>query len=227
LQQFNLKPYNFDSAVASTYGKYVLISCRYNSNVNNRILVLDLALKSVDVVPAFANTLVAENGLLYAGDSISQNTYIIFNGWDDDGNIIEGYWEGNDELYGTDNGKRFRDVWIGGLIAPDQRFRVEIAYDGSEFEEIGEVDGRGNYVDTGKSVTVGSTMTGTEVVGGGESVSVGTFLKPIRVRSPKFRKRTWRFVPLGIGYLKIDMIKDVDIILYNAKLPKKYRNKES
>lgn len=222
--QFDFSPYNFDECVMDTWGDYIIFTGKTRDALNNdRIFLVNLDLKSVDVVAFFADSFAKDSGFLYCGDSLSANTYQLFTGFDDEDTTIEGYWNGNAETYGEENLKRLRFQKIAGLMSQSQGFEVYVSYDDDAFQLVGAVDGNGSYVDVTNPTVVGSSTIGSKLIGGDSAVTVYGFRLRLPVKSPKFRKRVWRFVPTGTGYLKIRFINDSDILVYENKLPKKYR----
>ena len=227
--QFDFSPFVYDDCIMETWGDYILIACKASdsSGVNDRIILVNPSLNSVDVVPYRALSFAKDSGFIYIGDSISGNTYQVFSGFDDDGTQIEGFWEGNAEIHETERLKRIRLAQFQGLIALDQSYDVEVEYDDGGFEVVATIDGRGSYVDVANPTIIGSSRVGSKLVGGDTAVTVYKYFREIKVKSTKFRKRVWRIVPKGTGYLKVLMIKDEDVLFYQHALPKKYREKNT
>jgi hypothetical protein len=44
---------------------------------------------------------------------------------------------------------------------------------------------------------------------------------------PKFRKRSTRFIAKGIGYVSIKEMVDFDILTFEDRIPKRYRQKQN
>ena len=227
--QFDWNQYNFDDAALHVYGDYVLVSCRTLSEAvtsNDRIILVNLKLSpvAVDITHYHANCFAVDGDLIYAGDSISENSYNLYTGFDDDDEPIDAYFVGHKDLLGTERLKRIRRERIRGAISLDQAFEVYESYDDSVFELIATITGRGNYVDVSSPESVGSAMAGSIAVGGeSDGEDVYTFLTEIKPRTSKFRQRRRKIVPTGVGYLRINHVHDVDVLLYDQKLPKKYR----
>lgn len=229
--QFEFSNFTYDEAVLDTFGDYLVLAAKSKDQEtvddNDRVLLINLDLNSVDVTKFHADSFAKDSGFLYIGDSLSANCYQLYTGFDDDGQTIEGYWEGNAETYATENLKRLRFLQLAGLIQLDQSFDVYVQYDNGTFEFVGSVSGRGSYVDSENPVVVGSSMVGSKMIGGDAGVTVYNFQIELPVKSPKYRKRIWRFVPTGIGYMKIRFINDFDVLFYENKLPKKYRQRNA
>lgn len=67
-------------------------------------------------------------------------------------------------------------------------------------------------------------MVGSGGLGGeSDGEDVYSFLMEMNVKSPKFRQVRWKIVPTGLGYLRINHMHDFDVLMYEDKLPKKYR----
>lgn len=223
--QFDYSPYSFDECVMDTFGNYVIFTGKTaNSSSNNRIFMVNLKLDAaVSVLPYYADSFSKDGGNLYIGDSLSNNVYQVLSGNDDDGHLIIAEWSGNEEEYGTEQLKRFRKARFKGLISTDQEILVEVSYDGGAFQNVGTIAGSGSYVDDGSPQLIGSELIGSGLVGGEGLDNAYPFLLEFKVNSPKFRKRVWRITPQGLGYFLLTMVHDVDILMYAAKLPQKYR----
>lgn len=83
----------------------------------------------MDVLPYSAKTMQDINGELFIGDTLTDNVYQIFTGFDDDGDSIVNYWISGDELFGTQRLKKVRRFRIKGLIVPTQTLQVYMSTD--------------------------------------------------------------------------------------------------
>lgn len=222
--QFDYSKYTFDECVMDSFGDYVVFTGKTaGATANDRIFMVNLKLNAVSVLPYHADSFGKDAGSLFIGDSLSSNVYVVLSGSDDDGSLISAYWQGNEEQYGSEQLKRFRKVRFKGFIGKDQSYKVEVSYDNGAFQEVGTISGDGSYVDGGSPFLIGSDVVGSVLIGGeGEQVAY-PYLREFKVNSPKFRKRVWRVVPQGLGYLSFTMIHDLDVLFYAAKLPAKYR----
>lgn len=223
--QFNYSGYTFDECVMDTFGDYVLFTGKtQGATANNLIFMVNLKLNNaVSVLLYHADSFAKDGGYLYIGDSLSNNVYQILSGNDDDGGLVTAYWEGNEEEYDTESLKRQRKVRFKGFIAKDQSFLVQVSYDNADFQTVGTISGDGSYVDGGSPYLIGSDIVGAILVGGNIEDTVYPYIKEFKINSPKFRKRVWRIVPQALGYMSLTMIHDIDILLYEEKLPTKYR----
>lgn len=222
--QFDYSHYTFDECVMDSFGDYVMITAKSKgATSNNRILMINLKFNSVDVLVYHADSFAKDDGNLYIGDSLSNNVYQVLSGNDDDGSGITAYWVGNQEQYGTEQLKRQRKVRFSGFIGKDQSFLVQVSYDNGDFQDVGTIEGDASYVDGGDPYLIGSGTIGSTLIGGEGDNMAYQYLTEFKINSPKFRKRTWKFIPQNLGYLSIEMIHDLDLMLYAQKLPSKYR----
>ncbi len=221
----DLADYLFDHAVVFEWGDYILIACRTtNSNYNNTVIVYDKVWKSFDKHDYWVNWFGIYGGTLIAGDSLSNNIYTLFSGFDDDDSLITGYWEGNEDNLDIENLKKVKRLVLQGAIQIDQSFKVSMSVDNSKYTEVGTVEGSGSYVDRGQSISVGATTVGShEIGGGGSGVSAYNYVKEIKLRLDKFERIKIKFEPIGIGYMSISLMKYKDIRIKANKLPKRYR----
>jgi hypothetical protein len=234
LEPINLTPlfkwedYVLEECVVDTYGENIIVSARtQDSPVNNRLFLVNVGQKySVDITYYGGNVFAKNEGILYAGDSLTDTVYEIFSGFDDLGDIITNYWEGKNETYNKDNLKRYRYIRFKGLIDPSQSIEIYGNFDSAGFTQLGTIVGSGSYVDYTDSQTIGSYGIGTQVIGGGNPSLAYPYLLEIRCRVPKFRTRQFRFVATGVGYASIQWQVDVDILNFEQKIPKRFRQKQ-
>lgn len=224
--EFKFGNYEYDNAVLSTYGQFILLSCKtVGADNNDTILLLDIAGKKVDITGYGASTLVTDGDFLYMGSPLTLSVYKLYNGFDDDGTIINNFWEGKDEIFKVENLKKTKYFRIKGAIQQSQSVAIYVDYDSNGYQLIGTVLGTGSYVDTNSSQTIGSNMIGEGIIGGDDVSIVYPFYTQLKIKTPKFRKRTLKFIALGYGYVNIDTTIDSDILKFENKLPKKYRVK--
>lgn len=225
---FAWENYDYDTCVLDTWGENIIVSARTrNTDANDRTFLVNTTQKySVDITYYGSNTFAKNQGYLYGGSSISEVTYQLFSGFDDLGTEIENYWEGKADNYGDDILKRFRWQQFSGLIDPNQSYEVYAKYDNDMEELLGTVLGSASYVDLSAPQLIGASMVGTTQIGGGTMVEVFPYLCQIRTKTPKFRIRKLRLKALGYGFVSIEWQKDVDILTFEQKIPKKYRQKQ-
>lgn len=234
LEPINLTPlfawenYLNTNCLVDTWGENIILSLATDdSTYNNRLFLVNVNQKySVDISYYGCNTSAKDSGLLYIGDSLTDSVYEIFSGFDDLGNTIENYWDGKDEKYNSEILKRFRYIWIKGLIDPAQSIEVWCNFDESGFTQLGTILGTGNYVDYSDPQTIGSNMLGTTTLGGGDPALAYPYICPINVRVPKFRVRKLRFIAKGIGYASVQWTNDIDLLTFDQRLPARFRVKQ-
>lgn len=220
-----LADYLFDQAIVYEWGDYILIACRTSGTpVNNTLIVYDKIWKTFDKHDYWINWLGIYNGTLLAGDSLSNNLYILFSGWDDDDSLITGYWEDNEDNLDIEKLKKCKQLILQGEIQPSQSYKVSLWIDNSGYVEVGTVNGNGSYVDLGQKISVGAVTVGSRIVGGGSGgVFAYNYVRKIKLQLDKFDRIKMKIEPTGIGYMSMSMNKFKDIRVKQQKLPKKYR----
>lgn len=246
LEPINLTPlfkwedYDLSECLVSTWGENIIVSAQTSDvDFNNRLFVVNTVQKySVDISYYGANTAAKNEGQLYIGDSLTDSVYNIFNGFDDLGDTIENYWESRNETFGGSNNskskgtsaedylKRYRYIVLHGLIDKDQQYEVFISFDDGGYTWMGTVRGDGTYVDITAPQTVGTNIVGNEPVGGGIVGIAYPYLLRLRIRTPKFRKKKYKFVAQSVGYVSILFYEDVDLLVFEQKIPARYRQKQ-
>lgn len=233
VSHFKFEDYNYDQAVMEPWENYIVIACKTPSSVSNdRILLVDINNNTVDVYSYRAKCLKKDAGDLYAGDTITENTYKLFNGFDDDGDIIENQWTSRGEKYGSEKLKKFRRLRIKGRIQMGQVVGVYLETDDGGFTKIGSIRGDVDTVDNASSGTVGSSMIGNNMIGGDaqddpNAVTTYNYFFEIKMRTGKFRKRRVRFIAEKYGYVSINFLSDWDIMSFEERIPKRYRRKQN
>lgn len=227
--QFAFSNYNYDDCTIDTFERYVIVACRSAGfTYNNIILLCNPSSNTVDITSYPARTFASSDGLLYCGSPITLSVYYLYNGFDDDGLSIDNFWIGKAETWNSENLKKHRKLRLKGHISVDQSYEVYVDYDGAGFQLVGTVLGSGSYVDYTAEISVGSSIVGTEAVGGSAGVDIYPYFMEIRLKKiPKFRKRTIKFVALGIGYVDIDYQMDWDIMTFTDKIPSRFRQKQN
>lgn len=236
LEPINLTPLfaweNYDSVdctIDTWDSKIILFARQIGTPYNDRMFVINPNQKySVDIYYYSARTVGKDGtGNLFIGDSLTESVYQIFSGFDDLADTIANYWTGKAEPFASENLKRTRYIRFRGLIQPDQYYQVYEAYDGGDYTLIGTVRGDQSYVDFTSSQAIGENGIGTQSIGGGNPSAVGyPYFMEMRIRTPKFRTRTLQIIALGIGYVSIEYICDMDIELFEQKIPRRFRQKQ-
>lgn len=225
--QFKFSDYEYDDCALESYDRFVMVFCKSTGADNNdRILMCNIEGKTVDVVPYSGRMSVQDGEALYVGDSITQSVYNTFSGFDDLGLPITAHWDSKDNLFGTSDLKKTRRLRIKGFIDPGQVVKVYTNIDEGGFEWVGTIRGDGGYVNYSEIQTVGASMVGEVEVGGGTVTNVYGYFIELKLRTPKFRTLGIRLEPTGIGYFDFDLITYWDILLFEGRIPKIYRQKQ-
>lgn len=226
---FKFSNYEYDDCTIDTYDKYVLVACKTPGNsTNNIILLCDIENKTVDITNYAARTFAKNDGDLFVGSSITESVYKLYNGYDDDGSVIENEWIGKGEIFSSENLKKYRKFRLMGNIAADQSYEVYINYDGAGKQLVGTVLGSGSYVDYTSPQAVGANLIGSSQIGGDDISETYPYYLEIKLRKvPKFRKRQISFKALGFGYVDINSQYDLGIEKYEGKIPSRFRQKEN
>lgn len=221
----NLTDYRFDKAVVREWGDYVLFACRHkDSTKNDTLITYNKMTGALDKHSLSVSSLAIYNGTLVCGDSLSNNCYTLFSGFDDDDSLINNSWEGALSDLGTDYLKKIKKFIVQGRIQASQSFDIYISIDNGAYSLAGTIEGNGTYVDAGNPFLVGTETIGSHVVGsGGDGVNAFNFEHIISLRTDKFQKIKLKFVATGIGYLAIMLYTWFDIRLYAKKELTKYR----
>lgn len=205
----DLSGYAFDKCVAFRWGDYEIFCAQEVvagvANTHNGIMfVHNVVSNAWDVLDYYASCLDEFNGTLIAGDSVSNNLYTLFSGFDDDGDIIANYWTSSDLNLGTDNLKNCRRMVVDGLIQQDQSIKVSLSYDGGVFTEVFTIEGDGTYVDSGIETVIGSQTIGSKVIGGGGSATASPFEVDFPINSDRFISVRVKLEALGVGHAQIN-----------------------
>lgn len=227
--QFDFSAFEWDMCAMDTFGEFIVFSGRTpESDINNRLFFYNSRRDTLDIVSYGAKTITSNLGKLYVGDVQTDNIYEVLSGFDDDGSTIENYWMSNDERYGIETLKKVKRFRLKGLITQDQKLQVYVSYDNDGFQLVGTILGDGTYVDLYETFTIGAHGIGTSVIGGETDNLNGYFyFAELKLKSPKFRKRTIKLVADGIGYVSVNLIDDFNIKTFQQWLPAKYRQKQN
>ena len=157
-------------------------------------------LNSIVDISSFNVTCMAKSlGILYAGHPAIDAVYKLFNGFDDNGAIMDNYWISKNETYNNERLKKYRKQRVRGRIQTGQTVGVYIENDSGGFNKVGTIRGDVDTVDTEVSGVIGSEPVGENMVGGMSSESTTdfnsyTFFFELKVRTGKFRNRAIKFV---------------------------------
>ena len=205
----DLSPYGFSHCVVFRWGDYELFAfaeknAGTENTFNSKMFLRNVFSGAWDFVDFYSSCLAEYLGTLISGDSISNNVFTLFSGYDDDGDVISNYWTSGDDKLGTDRLKTCRRLVLEGLIQKEQSFKVSISYDGGTFTEVKTVLGSGDYVDSGINTFIGAPTIGSSVIGGGGADTAHPFRIDFPLNSDKFQTIRIKFEALGIGYLQIN-----------------------
>lgn len=219
-----LADYRFDASVVKRWFNYLLIACRHkDSTTNNTLWVYNTIWKTWDRLDFYATALDVLDGNLIAGDSVSNNVWELFTGFDDDDSLIANHWESGNSQLDTRNLKSPRRMVVRGLISPDQDLKVSLSYDDGPFSEVKTIEGDSSFVDKGQSTTIGSTLVGSnEIGGGGTGVDATNFQAEFKIDADKAQRVKVRFEAMGIGYVAVTLWGFKDIRDKGVKSPGKY-----
>jgi len=227
---FDMTNYKFDTAVAYRWGDYLLLACSTSDyDFNNRVIAFNTVWESFDVLDYRVSVMRDKDGVLWAGDSIANNTNRIFYTYSAGGGVITNYWEGRLTQLQVDEIKKFKRLTIKGEIQSAQTLEVYLAFDGGDYTLVGEIDGTGDEVDTDDPATIGSAYVGSEEIGGTtDTVGVEAFpyvkeFSRSEIDCPKFDEVKIKFIATGVGYVSVSEVNYFDIKTYGQKNVRKYR----
>ena len=212
----DLSGYSFDYCVAFRWGDFEIFCVQEKiagtaNTFNSLMFIRNVLSGSWDVLNYYASCLAEYNGTLIAGDSISNNVFTLFSGWDEDGDVIDNYWTTGDLNLKSNGLKTCRRMVIDGLIQPNQGIKVSLAYDGGSFSEVYTINGTGTYVDTGINTYIGGTTIGSKVIGGGGAETAHPFEVDFPINSDKFIYVRVKVEAIGVGYAAINEFTFKDI----------------
>lgn len=212
----DLSSYGHDKCVAYRWGDYEIFAVQKYTlgivdNHNSVMFVHNTVSNTWDKLNYYANCLVEYEGTLLAGDSISNNVYVLFSGFDEDGDIIENYWTSSDLNLGMENLKTCRRMVVDGLIQQEQDIAVDISVNGGAFIEQFVIEGGADYVDTGTEITIGSQTIGSSVLGGGGESTASPFEVDFKLISDRFTHIRVRLRALGVGHAQVNSITFKDV----------------
>jgi hypothetical protein len=225
---FKFSEFVYDHCSFGSYDRWILVFCRTaDSLTNNRILMCNIEMKTVDIVSYTGNMSIQDGNNLYVADSVSYSVYDTFSGFDDVGNIIDAYWIGKDELMNTNRLKKTRRLRFKGFIDVGQSIGVYMNLDEAGFSKVGTIYGGAEYVNFNDSQAVGGNFIGEAQIGGADVTNAYGYYMELKIKTGKFRKITIKLVPEGIGYFDMDMLVFWDNLLFEDRMPKYARQKQN
>jgi len=212
----DLSGHAFDYCVAFRWGDYEIFCVQEKLNevaneFNTVMYIRNVISGAWDRLDYYASCLAEYGGSLLGGDSISNNVYTLFSGFDDDGELIPNYWTSSDLNLDTDHLKSCRRMVFSGLIQRDQDIKISLSYDGADFVEVKTILGDGSYVSTGQKVSIGSTTIGSKVIGGGGSTEASPWEIDFPINSDRFIDVQVKIEAVGIGFVQVNEFTFKDI----------------
>jgi len=222
----DLSSYYFDKCVGTEWGNFILFAFRTSvSAENNRVLIYDKNLKSIDILDYLVSAFAEYGGTLTGGDSYGKNVFTLFSGYDDDESLIINNWDGNNDNLDWDGLKKVKKLVIQGDIGPEQTIEVWTKADNDSFVKIGEIKGNGSYVDTAKLSLVGIHTLGSKKVGAeSQDITAYAYERELPFNQDKFDLAKIRFKAAGLGYASISSYRFYDVRIKSRKRPTKYRS---
>lgn len=230
----DLTNFNFDRAVATEFGDFILFACRTkDSTNNNKVFVYNKVNKAIDVLDYFVSSFAVYNGTLVAGDDVSDNVFTLFSGHDDFNSYIYNFYESGYDNLGYEGLKRVAELTVGGEIGPEQAMKISISIDRGPFVEVRSIsdvdnglhaiEGSEGYVDRTQRVTIGPLILGRgELGGGGDGVEAYNYRRSFRIALDKGEFIKFRVEGVRFGYLSLTEFTFRDVRLKWAKTPNKY-----
>lgn len=224
---FKFSDYVYDHASFAPYDRWIMVFCRTaDSTTNNRILMCNILGKTVDVLVRTGNAAVQDGEALYIADSATTSVYDDFSGFDDLQSIIDAYWTSKDTVLSDSNLVKVRRFRFKGYIDPDQSAGIWMNLDDAGFSKVGTIFGGASYVNPADSQAIGGRFIGGGRIGGDAVANAYAYFMELKIKTGKFRKITFRLIPEGYGYFDFDMVTFWDILTFENRLPKAYRQKQ-
>ena len=235
--RIDLKDYRFDKAEGVEFGEFIVWTFRHkNSDDNNKVLLYDRVFRIFTFCNYWVSHFEVYNGALVGGDSVANNVYELFSGFDDDESDIVNDLQLGDLTHGLEGLKKTKILELEGLIQSAQKIKVSLAFDNNDAVEVGgsdagtpsvhtyAIEGDGDYVDAGQSIGIGKLVIGSTEIGGGSGGEVAhPFKKEITINTDRYHYARPVFEAVGIGYVALTKIEFKDIRYKGRKVPLKYR----
>lgn len=221
---YDFSDYRFDQCDMNEWDNKIVIHCRHkDSTSNNTTFIFDKTWKSIDRLDYYANCSAIYNGTYVVGDSVQNNVWTLFSGFDDQDASINNYWEGSLTNLGIENLKKQKELVLQGLISTNQSYKIYLDPDNSGYTEVGTIEGTGTYVDHGNAIYVGARTIGSdEVGGGGDGLYAYNYQHGFRVSIGKFKDVKVKVVAQGLGFASVSEMNHKDLRIFRNKLPQKY-----
>lgn len=227
---YKFENYDMTECNIESWQQWIVVTAKnFNSVGNDVMFLVDIVAGTVDRIKYRCQCMSKDGATLYIGDTITENVFSLFDGFDDDQKIIDAYWTSKADLLEIGALKKVRRQRFQGQIDPGQVVEVYIGTDDGVYTLYGTIRGDVATVTTPGTGMVGSSMVGEDAVAtSGVDVSVGTYFFEIKpTKLGKFRKRAVKFVPKSYGYFDCSYIQDWDIMVFEDRIPEKFRRKQN
>ena len=220
----DLSTYGFSLVAMARWNDYDLMAVAQSLNgipqtQNTLVFIRNIYSEQWDLVDYAVSCFAPYNGGLLAGDSLSNNVYTLFSGTDDDGANIANHWTSKMYDLGAGGLKKCYRFVVKGLIQQTQNIDIYFSYDSGSFVKTKTISGTGSYVNLGNPVVVGSSTVGSNVVGGGGTISAYPFEVEFTISSDQFEYIQVQFQANNFGYVQIDEYVFKDLRLTSRKVP--------
>lgn len=222
-QALDLSLYDFSSAVVFRFGEYNVLACKQYLNgllqsFNSVFFIQNIASGDWNQLDYEITSLAEFLGALISGDSLSPNIFTLFSGTDDDGSVIANHWKSGSSDLGFNGIKKCNFLNIEGLIQKSQNIDVMISLDGANYVKYFTISGNGNYVNSSAPVGVGSNTVGSNVIGGGGTITALPFTVDIPINTDLFQYISVQFQATSVGWAQINRMAFRDIRLKRRRL---------
>jgi hypothetical protein len=213
----DLTTFGYDNCVVWSWGDYDIVSCAKYTNgkldtYNSVTFIRSIYSGVWNKLDYYINVLGEYYGSLIAGDSLSPNIDVLFSGFDDNGQVIQNYWNNAYTDFDIKGMKKCNYFNVQGLIQPSQKIKVSYALDNGQYVECFIIDGSGNYVNKSSPVGIGSFTIGSNVIGGGGgNAFANEFEIDIPVHTDLFEFISFRLEALDVGYAQVNKFSYKDI----------------
>ena len=220
----DLSAYGFSSVAIIRWSDYDIMAVSSSQNgiptaQNTVMFVRNIYSEQWDLVDYCGSCFATWNGSLLAGDSLSNNVFQLFSGTDDDGANIANHWTSKMYDLGSSGLKKCYRFVVKGLIQQTQNIDIYFATDSGSFVKLKTISGTGSYVNLGNPVTVGSSTVGSNVVGGGGTITAYPYEAQFTIALDSFQYIQVQFQANSIGFCSIDEYVFKDIRLTSRNVP--------
>ena len=224
--QLDLASFVFDDCHAAEFNDFICFTCKSSDDIsyNDTMWIYDKQWKLWNKIDAFVQSMSIYNSKLHGASSINGNTFELFSGFDDDGNVIYGNWDANDWNLDASELKKCRRFVVWGDMATSQELIIDVSYDGGSWVELGTIEGTSSYVSSAVSTQYGTTLYGSgSTYGSGETVTAFRYMREFRLKSGKFERIKVRFRTESQGYLNVREYNFRDYRLCLNRVPHRFR----